>query len=69
MIEAISNSSLDVTSKNPKILTNIKINDPRWHHSEGWVKSSYNSNGIKIHYVIQCENGIVKAVDDFKFKS
>ena len=70
MIDAIAYSGSDIilNDSKRKILTKISINDPRWHYSEGWVKASYDANGIEIHYVLKHENGIVKAVDDFKFK-
>ena len=49
------------------VMTGMK--DSRWF---GWSKMQYtvtSENGIKfvIHYVGKFENGILKAVDDFKF--
>lgn len=42
------------------------ISDIRWM---GWSKmSSMSAHGVEIHYVAKFENGIIKAVDDFKFK-
>ncbi len=39
--------------------------DPRWY---GWIKmSNKNAHRVEIHYVGRWENGILKAVDDFKF--
>lgn len=40
------------------------LKDPRW---SGWSKMSWNNAGIEIHYVGKFENGVLKAVDDFKF--
>ena len=48
-----------------KVLNNIKMNDPRWPASQGWVKMEQNINGTSVHYV---RNTITGAVDDFKFK-
>jgi hypothetical protein len=50
------------------VMTGIK--DSRWL---GWSKMQYSivsSNGVKVtvHYVAKWENGVLKAVDDFKFK-
>jgi hypothetical protein len=46
------------------------MNDLRWF---GWSKMQYSietKNGVKavVHYVGKLEDGILKAVDDFKFK-
>ncbi|HEY1801408.1 MAG TPA: hypothetical protein VGG46_10785 [Terriglobales bacterium] len=43
----------------------LKMADPRWPASDGWVKMSQNINGVEIHYV---RNTVTGAVDDFKFK-
>lgn len=43
----------------------IKMTDPRWPASDGWVKMSQNVNGVEIHYVLNTRTG---EVDDFKFK-
>ncbi len=43
------------------------MTDMRWHKSEGWEKMTYHINGIEIHYVAQWKNGIIQAIDDFKF--
>lgn len=51
-----------------RILKDRLMNDQIWHHSEGWVKMAYNSAGVEIHYVAQWKNGVIQAVDDFKFK-
>lgn len=40
----------------------LKMNDPRWPATDGWVKMGQDVNGIDIHYV---QNG--NLVDDFKF--
>ncbi|MCK4261353.1 MAG: hypothetical protein KAX49_20450, partial [Halanaerobiales bacterium] len=47
------------------ILRSIKMTDPRWPSSEGWVKMTQNINGIEIHYL---KNIIMGLFDDFKFK-
>jgi hypothetical protein len=46
------------------------MKDSRWF---GWSKMQYtvtSNNGVKVvvHYVAKIEKGIIKAVDDFKFK-
>lgn len=46
------------------------MKDSRWL---GWSKMQYtvtSQNGVKavVHYVGKFENGVLKAVDDFKFK-
>jgi uncharacterized Zn-binding protein involved in type VI secretion len=43
----------------------MKMSDPRWPASDGWVKMSKRVNDIEIHYVRNARTGIV---DDFKFK-
>lgn len=43
----------------------VKMTDPRWPASQGWVKMSENVNGVEIHYN---ENTVTGEVDDFKFK-
>ena len=50
------------------------MGDPRWNHSDGWEKveaihTQPSGHEINIHYVGQYDNGVLKAVDDFKFKS
>jgi hypothetical protein len=40
------------------------IYDPRW---PGWSKMAWNNAGVEIHYVGKWVNGILEAVDDFKF--
>lgn len=41
------------------------LSDPRW---AGWFKmSNRTAHGVEIHYVAKWENGVIKAVDDFKF--
>ena len=47
------------------VLTNVKMTDPRWPASDGWVKMSQNVNGVEIHYVRNKNTG---SIDDFKFK-
>ncbi|WP_460059485.1 RHS repeat-associated core domain-containing protein [Pseudolactococcus yaeyamensis] len=51
-------------------LTNIKLNDTRWHHSDGWVKMQNivrlnNGEKVNIHFVYNKNTG---QFDDFKFK-
>ena len=46
------------------------MKDSRW---SGWTKMQYSvetENGVKavVHYVAKWEDGVIKAVDDFKFK-
>lgn len=60
MQEVMSNP-LDGT----KELTSVKMTDPRWPASDGWVKMSKTVNGSEIHYVYNTTTG---AFDDFKFK-
>ncbi|SUJ25591.1 Uncharacterised protein [Sphingobacterium spiritivorum] len=57
---------------NPQLGTPIieGLKDSRWL---GWTKMQYSvtsQNGQKavVHYVAKWENGVIKAVDDFKFK-
>ena len=47
------------------VLQNIRMTDPRWPASAGWVKMSQNINGMEIHYVF---NRVLRIADDFKFK-
>lgn len=50
-------------------LTTIKLNDPRWPSSEGWIKMQQivptSQGNINIHYVY---NQALNIFDDFKFK-
>lgn len=64
--------AMESVMKNPALgrVVEATLGDPRWL---GWTKMHYSvtsSNGIKtvIHYVAKIENGVIKAVDDFKFK-
>jgi hypothetical protein len=42
------------------------ISDPRW---SGWSKMTNEAaHGVEIHYLGKWQNGILTAVDDFKFK-
>jgi filamentous hemagglutinin len=43
----------------------IKLKDPRWPSSEGWVKMTQRINSIEIHYVW---NKALSVYGDFKFK-
>jgi hypothetical protein len=40
------------------------LKDARW---SSWSKMAWNNAGVEIHYVGKFENGVLKAVDDFKF--
>ncbi len=58
--------------ENPQLGTRIMegLKDSRW---SGWTKMEYKiktSEGVSavVHYVAKWENGVLKAVDDFKFK-
>lgn len=58
--------------KNPQLGTRIMegMKDSRWL---GWTKMEYKvktQNGVNavVHYVAKWEDGVIKAVDDFKFK-
>ena len=57
--QAVSNPEAGI------VLKSIKMNDPRWSASDGWVKMSQNINGNEIHYV---RNTISGEIDDFKLK-
>jgi RHS repeat-associated protein len=43
----------------------LKMNDPRWPDSQGWVKMRQNVNGVEVHYNLNTKTG---EVADFKFK-
>ena len=63
MKEIMSNPTLGKT-----VMTGMK--DSRWL---GWNKMQYTHTALDgtkttLHYVGKMENGILKAVDDFKFK-
>ncbi len=65
MKEALSNPATGQIIQGMKPLT-----DPRWL---GWRKMQYEHIGLDgsktiIHYNGQWSNGVLKAVDDFKFK-
>jgi hypothetical protein len=42
------------------------MTDDRWHKKDGWKKMTWNNGGVEIHYVGQWQEGVLKAVDDFK---
>ena len=42
----------------------VRMTDPRWPATDGWIKMAQNVNGVDIHYV---RNTITGAIDDFKF--
>ena len=46
-------------------LTSIKLDNPRWPSSEGWVKMAKTINGVEIHWV---RNKITGTVADYKFQ-
>ena len=55
---------------NPALGAMIKglkpLNDPRW---QGWVKmTNLNAHGVEIHFNALFKDGVMTAVDDFKFK-
>jgi hypothetical protein len=58
--------AMEQARSNPEVgkELHIKMKDPRWPGSEGWVKMSQNVNGVEIHYV---RNKITGEVADFKF--
>jgi RHS repeat-associated protein len=43
----------------------LRMNDPRWHADDGWVKMEQTVNDVEIHYVYNMKTGVA---DDFKFK-
>jgi len=55
---------------NPSMGNIVKLKkgmtDSRWHQNDGWQKMTWNNGGVEIHYVGQWQNGVLKAVDDFK---
>jgi hypothetical protein len=57
MKEIVSNPAMGRVIK-------IGLKDARW---SGWSKMAWNNAGVEIHYVGQWQNGVLKAVDDFKF--
>jgi len=64
MESIMSNPLLD------KVVMGVTRSDIRWL---GWSKMQYtvtSNDGVKvgIHYVGKWDNGVLKAVDDFKFK-
>jgi hypothetical protein len=68
----IKQMAMKAAMENPQLgeIVMKEINDPRWL---GWTKMRYKvetENGVKviIHYVGKWENGVLKSVDDFKFK-
>jgi hypothetical protein len=48
-----------------QVMQNLKMNDPRWPASQGWVKMRQNINGVEIHYLKNTSTG---EFADFKFK-
>lgn len=56
---------------NPRIgkVTKTILNDETWGYSEGWRKMTNGSKDpfLEIHYVARFVDGIMVAVDDFKF--
>jgi len=59
--EIMGNPSMGNIAKLKKGMT-----DSRWHQNDGWQKMTWNNGGVEIHYVGQWQNGVLKAVDDFK---
>ena len=71
----IEQLALEEIMSNPalgKVLDNIKMADLRWHEADGWVKMGWQSDNLpkstQIHYVAQCVDNVIIAIDDFKFK-
>ena len=61
MEEIKSNPALGV-----RILRMKPLTDPRW---KGWVKMTNNAaHGVEIHFNALFKDGVITAVDDFKFK-
>ena len=59
--------AMEEIMSNPSIgrIVKVGLKDQRW---SGWSKmSNRTAHGIEIHYVGKWENGILAAVDDFKF--
>lgn len=46
-------------------LGSVKMTDPRWPGTDGWIKMANNVNGVEIHFVY---NPRYRLFDDFKFK-
>ena len=46
----------------------IDMTDARWHKDDGWIKMYWRNYDIEVHYVVQKKNGVLMAIDDFKFK-
>ncbi len=71
LVEQMAMKAIMANPTTGQIIKNMKpLSDPRWL---GWVKMEYKvktAGGVDavIHYVGKFENGILKAVDDFKFK-
>lgn len=68
----VEEMTMEAVKKQPHLGTRIMegLSDSRWN---GWTKMEFKSKtneGINavVHYVGKWENGILKAVDDFKFK-
>ena len=47
----------------------ITMTDPRWLEKDGWYKMAWYSKELDkdIHYVVQKIDGVIVAIDDFKF--
>jgi hypothetical protein len=64
--------AMEETMSNPSIGRVLELKngmtDNRWLQADGWVKMSNEAaHGVEIHYVGQWQNGVLNAVDDFKF--
>lgn len=66
-IEAVAMKQILENPNLGKVIQRMKpISDLRW---EGWRKMYFDfGNKQQIHFNGQWENGVLKAVDDFKFK-
>ncbi|TNC31266.1 hypothetical protein FHE65_31825 [Mumia zhuanghuii] len=47
-----------------RVLSRIKMGDPRWDAKDGWVKMQQIVEGVNVHYARNTATG---AVDDFTF--
>ena len=66
--------ALNEIQSNPGLATRLTtvLNDTRWPSSNGWSKMTYstgNNGEFEIHFVAQFKNGVMTAIDDFKFIS
>lgn len=72
LIEKLAMEEIMSNPESGKIVELTKgMTDIRWPKDEGWIKMAWNytkaETKIEIHYVAQYKDGIITAVDDFKF--